>query len=417
MRPYEGNESYIFVSYAHKNAPRVQPIMQAMIHHGFRLWYDSGIEAGTEWPEFIADHLSRCEAVVVFMTDDVVASKNCRNEINFALNLDKPILVVYMDPVTLTQGLSLQLNSTQSMYKYLQPSDEIFLQELFRARILRNCAGNIAVDNQPEAKAQPRSNTIISNVCSLGTNDSTNPFPEGKYSTVINRDAYQTIRFHSKLSHVIGKECTVKVRTKIYNSDNLLVLDDEVDVACKSNYDRFSTSWIIRGDDGSFVPTGNYYAEISINYSPVFIYRFSIIAPSEGVHSVKDLQDKQDNNIMNAIDSSLEKRRNKCFQQLSRKKGALWFLAYGLLMVAFVITLTNTVPFGAIACIILSVIPWVGLLKYTKEHVVKKTFVAVLLITLLLPFYGIFLLISGIINLSREKELKAELAQLSSFRG
>ena len=139
MRPYEGNDKYIFVSYAHKDSPRVHPIMQAMIHHGFRLWYDSGIEAGTEWPEYIADHLSRCETLLVFMTQGVVASKNCRNEINFALELGKEVLVVYMEPVELTQGLRLQLNSTQSMFKYLQASDEAFLTELFRAKVLRSC--------------------------------------------------------------------------------------------------------------------------------------------------------------------------------------------------------------------------------------------------------------------------------------
>ena len=28
-----------------------------MADYGFRIWYDEGIEAGTEWPEYIAEHL------------------------------------------------------------------------------------------------------------------------------------------------------------------------------------------------------------------------------------------------------------------------------------------------------------------------------------------------------------------------
>lgn len=413
MRPYEGNEKYIFVSYAHKNSSQVQPIMQAMIHHGFRLWYDSGIEAGTEWPEYIADHLARCEAVIVFMTNDTVASKNCRNEINFALSLDKPILVVYMDRVTLTQGLQLQLNSTQSMYKYLQPSDEVFLSELFRSRILRSCTGNIEQQQPPQA--QPRTNTLITNVCSIGTNDFQDYFPSGTYSTSINREQFKIIRFHTTLRRPIGKECTITINTKIYNSDNLLVFDDTANVACLPQHDKFSSSWVIRGDDGSFVPAGNYYAQISVNYSPAFTYRFSITAPSEGNIPRNTPTGKQESSILDAIDNSLEKRRKKCFRLLSRKKGALYFLIYAAVFTAFVITLVNTVPFGAISCVILSVIPWVMLLKYTKEHVTKRTFVALLLITLCLPFYGIFLLISGLYSLASTKNLMDELAQLSSF--
>ena len=47
MKPaaYEGNESYIFISYAHKDAARVLPVIAALSRDRFRLWYDAGIEA------------------------------------------------------------------------------------------------------------------------------------------------------------------------------------------------------------------------------------------------------------------------------------------------------------------------------------------------------------------------------------
>ena len=88
---YEGNDKYIFVSYAHKDSQKVVPIVETLSSNGFRVWYDSGIEAGTEWPEYIEDHLIKSEVVVVFMTPNTIESRNCRNEINFALELKKPL--------------------------------------------------------------------------------------------------------------------------------------------------------------------------------------------------------------------------------------------------------------------------------------------------------------------------------------
>jgi len=416
MRPYEGNDKYIFVSYAHKNSDRVLPIMQAMIHHGFRLWYDSGIEAGTEWPEYIADRLANCDTVVVFMTDDVVASKNCRNEINYALNLEKDVLVVYLDPVILSKGLSLQLNSTQSMYKYLQPSDEIFLQELFRAKILRDCRGDTG-STQEETVPKPKTNTLITNICTLGSNDFQNPFPAGTYATTINRDQFQVIYFHSSLNRAIGYNGTTKVTTQIFNSDNMLVYDYAQDIACQATYSRFSTSWVIRGTDGTFVPAGAYRVEVSVNYSPVFSYRFFVSAPSEGILAPSANRTDRTGDLHSAIDGSLEKQRKKCFDQLSRKKGALLSLALLVLFLAFVITLTQEVPYGALICATGFIICWVALLKYTTEHIHRNVLLALILITLALPFYGLFLMISGIINACRDKRIKEEIARLSSFRG
>jgi len=114
--PYEGDNNYIFVSYAHKDAQKVLPIVEVLNERGFRVWYDAGIEAGTEWPEYIEEHLQKASVVLVFMSPNAVESKNCRNEINFALELGKDVLIVYLEDTTLLKGMRLQLNSTQSLF-------------------------------------------------------------------------------------------------------------------------------------------------------------------------------------------------------------------------------------------------------------------------------------------------------------
>ena len=136
---YEGNEKYIFVSYAHNDADTVLPIVDALMNDGYRVWFDSGIEAGTEWPEYIEDHLMNSHVVLVFMSPSAVESRNCRNEINFALELKKEILVIYLEDTTLLKGMRLQLNSTQSFFRKHHSSEETFIRELLNARILQDC--------------------------------------------------------------------------------------------------------------------------------------------------------------------------------------------------------------------------------------------------------------------------------------
>lgn len=165
---YEGNEKYIFVSYAHKDSPIVLPIVETLSKEGIRVWYDSGIEAGTEWPEYIEDHLTRAEVVLIFMSPSAVESRNCRNEINFALELKKEVLVVYLEETTLLKGMRLQLNSSQSLFRSHHKNDGTFTQALVNARILQCCRNNcmppaanpapvapVAKTDKPKSKVLP----------------------------------------------------------------------------------------------------------------------------------------------------------------------------------------------------------------------------------------------------------------------
>lgn len=136
---YDGEKPYIFISYAHKDAEVVLPILDGMQKNGFRIWFDQGIEAGTEWPEYIAGHLEAAERVIVFMSEAAAASKNCRREINYSIEIDKEPLVVYLEPVNLPAGLKLQLNTLQAMFKYHAETDEDFITELCKARMLQCC--------------------------------------------------------------------------------------------------------------------------------------------------------------------------------------------------------------------------------------------------------------------------------------
>jgi hypothetical protein len=85
---------------------------------GYRVWYDEGIDPGTEWPEEIANHLERCETFLLFITPDAMKSPNVRREINFALQTQKHLLSVYLKSTELSPGMNMQLSLIQAIYHY-----------------------------------------------------------------------------------------------------------------------------------------------------------------------------------------------------------------------------------------------------------------------------------------------------------
>ena len=88
-RSYEGDESYAFISYAHKDSATVWPIIDHMDKDGYRIWYDDGIRPGTEWDDNVAEHIQKADYFVAFISEDYIKSDNCRDELNYARDLNK----------------------------------------------------------------------------------------------------------------------------------------------------------------------------------------------------------------------------------------------------------------------------------------------------------------------------------------
>ena len=139
MNIYEGTENYIFISYAHADSDIVLPILDKLDRAGFRIWYDSGIEAGSEWPAYIANHIKSCCIMIFFVSKASVNSKNCRREVNLADSQDKEILVAYLEDAELKHGLDLQLSTNQAIHRNKFFDDNTFIDALSRAKILEIC--------------------------------------------------------------------------------------------------------------------------------------------------------------------------------------------------------------------------------------------------------------------------------------
>ena len=58
--PYAGKEKYIFISYSHRDTYQAFEIITRLKKNGYRVWFDGGIDPGTEWDENIAFHINDC---------------------------------------------------------------------------------------------------------------------------------------------------------------------------------------------------------------------------------------------------------------------------------------------------------------------------------------------------------------------
>lgn len=101
FRPYEGRKPYLFISYSHRDSDRVIETIRGLHDRRYRLWYDEGIPAGSDWPRNIALHMRGCRAVLFFLSRTALASPNCLSEMTTARKQGKPIFLIDLDGIDL----------------------------------------------------------------------------------------------------------------------------------------------------------------------------------------------------------------------------------------------------------------------------------------------------------------------------
>ena len=75
VKCYE-TKPYIFISYSHRDSDKVIKIVERLQSEGYNVWYDEGIDPGTEWDENIAKHVSACSYFIAFISNGYIGSKN-----------------------------------------------------------------------------------------------------------------------------------------------------------------------------------------------------------------------------------------------------------------------------------------------------------------------------------------------------
>lgn len=148
FRPYEGDEDYIFISYSHEDKERVFPILEMLNNEGFRIWYDGGIEWGSEWPASIEDHLIKAAVYMFFYSKAFILSKYCKQELSLAAKYDKKTLPVILEEVKekcedkdekQSSGFEILLSLYQAANAFQYSDREKFVEQLGVTPMLQPC--------------------------------------------------------------------------------------------------------------------------------------------------------------------------------------------------------------------------------------------------------------------------------------
>lgn len=99
---YSGSGPYIFISYAHRSADRLYPVINDLYLKGYNVWYDQGIPNFADLQDEIFKHIEGCSYFVMFASAKSLESPYVRLEIEHAFSCAKKMICVELKPVDLS---------------------------------------------------------------------------------------------------------------------------------------------------------------------------------------------------------------------------------------------------------------------------------------------------------------------------
>jgi TolB-like protein len=168
---YQGDEPYVFISYAHGDASVVYPELERLNTLGFNVWYDEGISPGSVWRDELARRIENCGVFVLFVSARACASDNCLKELNLALSSGRPVLAVYTELTELPPGLRLSLSDRQAILKYELPKSAYRnkLEAALRKRLVSDGTTTASVQAAPKPASKLRRTAGLAAAAMLGT--------------------------------------------------------------------------------------------------------------------------------------------------------------------------------------------------------------------------------------------------------
>lgn len=110
-------KNYIFLSYSHVDRDMLNVISSKLINDGYRIWYDDGINPGSEWSEDIAIRIEKAKIFLAFITNEYIRSENCRDELSYARENSLTIILVFLkEGVEFPSGMKLRNHRRQQLY-------------------------------------------------------------------------------------------------------------------------------------------------------------------------------------------------------------------------------------------------------------------------------------------------------------
>ena len=141
LQPYEGQEPYIFISYARKDAERATPFLSALSGAGYRIWYDAGIQAGADWLDALLEKVEQCAVFCPLFSEAFKDSYYCAEETKWAYRKRKTIVPLHLEEMA-RDGVPrlyelLQGRQDLRLYEFENPAQ--FVERLARESAFEPC--------------------------------------------------------------------------------------------------------------------------------------------------------------------------------------------------------------------------------------------------------------------------------------
>ena len=156
LAPYHGEKPYIFLSYSHRNADAASETIRYLKAAGFRVWYDEGVIPATQWDENIAEAIENCDYLIALISEAYLSSSNCLDELNFARDRNIPLLLIYLEDVSLPSGLDMRLGRMLAIHRYRYDNPAAFYAKVVRSKGIGVCGdGRFDEEEEEETYADP----------------------------------------------------------------------------------------------------------------------------------------------------------------------------------------------------------------------------------------------------------------------
>jgi hypothetical protein len=120
----------LFVSYSRDDRAAVEGLAADLARFGREVWLDERLEGGSDWWEEILERIRGCTAFLFVISEGSASSRPCRNELTYALALDRGVLPVALR-VDLEDNLPAELTGLQVVSYREGSKDEV--ADLLRA--------------------------------------------------------------------------------------------------------------------------------------------------------------------------------------------------------------------------------------------------------------------------------------------
>ena len=118
-------QTRLFVSYSSTDRDWVVGHLSMFRRAGFQPWYDDEIRAGDGWRDAISDAIETADVLMFVVSARSTESARCREEVDFALDLDLPILTVYIEEAALPGRLRFRLSGRQAIHAWRLDDDAV----------------------------------------------------------------------------------------------------------------------------------------------------------------------------------------------------------------------------------------------------------------------------------------------------